>query len=71
MEFVIEAVDGDAGWPLVESLDRECYPPDARAQISWRDVVPAHADRRLLVRNGSDLVCHVGIHYRHGGSGST
>jgi aminoglycoside 2'-N-acetyltransferase I len=62
----IEVVDGDAGWPLVETLDREVYPPEVMATVIWRDVSWAHADKRVLVRVDDRVVCHVGLYLRDG-----
>ncbi len=59
-------VDGDTGWALAEPLDRECYPPEAMAKVIWRDIVWAHADRRVVVHGEGEIVCHVGIYFREG-----
>jgi predicted acetyltransferase len=43
------------------------WPDDAMATIVWRDVVWAHADHRVMVREDTaphDLVCHVGLYTR-------
>jgi GNAT superfamily N-acetyltransferase len=61
----IEIVDGDAGWALAEPLDRECYPPETMATVIWRDVVWAHADKRVVVHGEAGIVCHVGIYLRN------
>lgn len=60
----IEILDGDAGWTLAEPLDRECYPPETMATVIWRDIVWAHADKRVVVHGEAGLVCHVGIYFR-------
>jgi aminoglycoside 2'-N-acetyltransferase I len=62
----IEIVEGDAGWPLAEALDREVYPPEVMATVVWRDVTWAHADWRVLVKEQDALVCHAGIYLRDG-----
>jgi len=62
----IEVVDGDAGWPLAEALDREVYPPEVMATVIWRDVSWAHADKRVLLRLEDRVVCHVGLYLRDG-----
>ncbi len=67
----IDIVSGEEGWPLAERLDREVYPPDVMARVVWRDVTWAHADRRVLVREEAELVCHVGIYFREGLYGGT
>jgi hypothetical protein len=62
----IEVLDGDAGWPVVEPLDREVYPPEVMATVPWRDVTWAHADKRIIVRDGQGVRCHVGLFWRTG-----
>lgn len=65
----IERVSGDEGWTEAEVLDRICYPPETMATIIWRDVVWAHADRRVFARLDGRAVCHVGIYWRDGRDG--
>lgn len=62
----IEVLSGDEGWPLVEPLEKAVYPPEVMAEVVWRDVTWAHADRRVLVREGDGVVCHVGMYEREG-----
>ena len=62
----IEIVSGDEGWPLVESLEREVYPPEIMATAPWRNVVWSHADTRVLVRLDGRIVSHVGMYRREG-----
>jgi hypothetical protein len=69
MSISVEIHDGEAGWPLAEALDRECYPPEVMATIIWRDVTWAHADTRILVRELDKTVCHVGLYFRDGKDG--
>lgn len=57
-------MDGKEGWPLAEALDRECYPPEVMATVIWRDVVWAHADKRIFVRLGGERVGHAGLYFR-------
>jgi aminoglycoside 2'-N-acetyltransferase I len=64
MTLAVDIVDGHEGWPLAETIDRECYPPDVMATIIWRDVIWAHADRRIFVRLDGEAVCHVGLYFR-------
>jgi aminoglycoside 2'-N-acetyltransferase I len=64
MAASIEILDGNAAWPLAEPLDRECYPPEVMANIVWRDVVWAHAEKRVFVRTDGNIVCHVGLYFR-------
>jgi aminoglycoside 2'-N-acetyltransferase I len=66
MSIKVEVHDGEAGWPLAEALDHECYPPEVMATIVWRDVTWAHADLRILVRELNKTVCHVGLYFRQG-----
>jgi aminoglycoside 2'-N-acetyltransferase I len=62
----MDVVEGDAGWALAEALDAEVYPPEAMARIVWRDVVWAHADKRIIGNVENAVVCHVGIFLRDG-----
>ena len=62
----IEVLDGDAGWPVVEPLDREVYPPAVMATVPWRDVSWAHANRRVVVSDPGGVRCHVGVFWRNG-----
>jgi aminoglycoside 2'-N-acetyltransferase I len=62
----LEVVGGESGWPLVEALDREVYPPSVMANVPWRDVTWAHADRRVVVSDELGVRCHVGIFWRNG-----
>ena len=62
----IEVLDGEGGWPLVEALDREVYPPEVMATVQWRDVTWAHADKRVVVSDGEGVRCHVGLFWRNG-----
>ncbi|MBV8976174.1 MAG: GNAT family N-acetyltransferase [Alphaproteobacteria bacterium] len=36
------------------------------ATLPWRDVVWAHADRRVLVRESGRVLCHAGLFFRDG-----
>jgi predicted acetyltransferase len=62
----IEIVDGQKGWPLVEALDQEVYPPAVMATVPWRNVTWAHADIRVVVSDDEGVRCHVGIFWRDG-----
>jgi GNAT superfamily N-acetyltransferase len=62
----IEVLDGEAGWPIVEALDREVYSPQFMATAIWRDVVWAHADKRVVIHDGGRPVCHAGLFFREG-----
>jgi aminoglycoside 2'-N-acetyltransferase I len=66
MKPAIEIHDGDAGWPLAESLDREIYPPEIMATVIWRDISWAHANIRFFARIGGDAVSHAGLYLRRG-----
>jgi GNAT superfamily N-acetyltransferase len=59
-------LDGDEGWPVVEALDREVYSPEFMATVIWRDIVWAHADKRVVVRDEEHVVCHAGLFFRDG-----
>jgi len=62
----VEVLDGEKGWPVVEALDREVYTPEFMATAIWRDVVWAHADRRIVISEDHGIVCHAGVFFRHG-----
>lgn len=62
----IEILGGDEGWAVVEALDREVYSPEFMATAIWRDVVWAHADKRVVVRDEGRVVCHAGLFFRDG-----
>jgi GNAT superfamily N-acetyltransferase len=62
----IDILDGDAGWPVVEALDREVWPPETMATVIWRDVVWAHADKRVIAWEGEHVVAHAGLFFRDG-----
>ena len=62
----IEIVGGETGWPLVEALDEEVYPPDVMQSVPWRNVTWAHADKRAIVVEDDAVRCHAGIFYRDG-----
>jgi hypothetical protein len=62
----IEVVDGDEGWALAEPLDLEVYPPEVMANVVWRNITWAHADKRVVVHGQGGIVCHVGIYLRDG-----
>jgi GNAT superfamily N-acetyltransferase len=62
----LDVVGGDDGWPLIAELERAVYPPEVLAKVVWRDVVWAHAAKRILVREGDHVLCHVGLYPRLG-----
>ncbi len=62
----IEVLDGEAGWPVVVALDREVYSPEFMATAAWKDIVWAHADKRIVVREEGRVVCHAGLFFRDG-----
>jgi GNAT superfamily N-acetyltransferase len=62
----IEVLDGNDGWPFVEALDREVYSPEFMSTAIWRDVVWAHADRRIVIRESECVICHAGVFFRDG-----
>lgn len=58
--FEIKA--GDVARQQSASLLRAAWPPEAVANLPWRDVVWAKPDQRLLAFNrGNEIICHVGI----------
>ncbi|HEX4860314.1 MAG TPA: GNAT family N-acetyltransferase [Rhizomicrobium sp.] len=64
--MLIEILDGNDGWEIVQTLDREVYSPQFMATAIWRDVVWAHADKRVVVRDEGRVVCHAGLFFREG-----
>jgi GNAT superfamily N-acetyltransferase len=62
----IEVFDGEQGWAVVEALDREVYTPEFMATAIWRDVVWAHADRRVVIHEDEKVACHAGVFFRRG-----
>jgi len=63
----IEVLDGEEGWPVVEALDREVYPPEYMATVIWKHVVWAHADKRVVAWDeGGRVACHAGLFFRDG-----
>jgi aminoglycoside 2'-N-acetyltransferase I len=62
----VDLVDGEAGWALVEALDREVYPPEVMATVIWRHIVWAQADKRVVVSDDGRVVCHAGLFFREG-----
>jgi GNAT superfamily N-acetyltransferase len=62
----IALLDGDDGWAIVQTLDAEVYSPEYMKTAIWRDVVWAHADKRVVIREDGRAVCHAGIFFREG-----
>jgi len=61
----LEIAPGDTSWGLAAPLFQAVWPPEFVATSPWAEVVWAHAERRVLVRNERDeIVCHVGIYSR-------
>ena len=58
----IDIEPGDAGWKRAGPLLQRVWPPEVVATLPWRDVVWAHANKRVLVASEhGDVVCHVGL----------
>lgn len=66
MGVEIEILTGDASWPSVKPLFEAVWPQDVVEQLSWRHIVLAPADLRVLLESDEQLVCHVGIIRREG-----
>jgi predicted acetyltransferase len=62
----IDVLEGEAGWSIVEALDHEVWTPEIMANVIWRDVVWAHADRRVIVWEDERVVAHAGVFHREG-----
>ncbi len=62
----IDILDGEEGWAQVEALDREVYSPEFMVTAIWREIVWAHADKRVVVRDEGRVVCHAGLFFREG-----
>lgn len=65
----LKITDGPSGWPVAEALDRVCYPPEVMARVIWREVIWAHADKRIFAYWNEEAACHVGLYLRHGRNG--
>jgi aminoglycoside 2'-N-acetyltransferase I len=63
----IDIEPGDAAWSEAEPLFNIVWSPEIMAGLSWRHIVWAHAQERILVREAPHgLVCHVGLYRRDG-----
>jgi hypothetical protein len=63
----IDISPGNSSWEAAEVLLDNVWPDHLMETLVWRDVVWAHADRRIMVREDApphDLVCHVGLFTR-------
>ena len=62
----IEIVNGDEGWRRASRLLEAVWPPEVVATLTWKDVVWARADRRVLNIDGdNDVIGHAGIYLRN------
>jgi aminoglycoside 2'-N-acetyltransferase I len=65
MSIEIDILNADASWKQAEPLFDAVWPPHVVAQLPWANIVFAHAELRVLVRDeAGDLVCHVGVFRR-------
>ena len=64
MSIEIEILTGDASWPAARALFDIVWPEDETEKPAWTHLEFAHADLRILVESGEQLVCHVGITQR-------
>jgi len=62
----VEVLGGEEGWPVVEALDDEVYPPAVMAAVIWKHVVWAQADKRVVVWDEGRVACHAGLFFRDG-----
>jgi aminoglycoside 2'-N-acetyltransferase I len=66
MGIEIDVLNGETSWQEVAPLYEAVWPPHVLAALPWGNVVFAHADLRVLVRDeADDVVCHVGIYRRN------
>lgn len=64
----IDIKPGDSAWEAAAPLLEAVWSPEIMARAAWRDVVWAHASRRVLLRDSERpgaVVCHIGIYLRH------
>lgn len=64
----VDISSGDPSWEAAEKLLDIVWPDHLMETAAWRDVVWAHADRRVMVREDApphDLVCHAGLYTRN------
>jgi aminoglycoside 2'-N-acetyltransferase I len=61
----VAITSGSDGWPRAQPLLQAVWPPEVVATLPWKDVVWAHASRRVLVFNeAGDIIGHVGVFLR-------
>jgi aminoglycoside 2'-N-acetyltransferase I len=62
-----EIQSGEGGWPRAASLLGQVGRRNVVAELAWKDVHWAHADRRVLLWAADGrLACHVGLFARNG-----
>ena len=64
MSIEIDIVSGAVGWPYAKPLFDAAWPAEVVAQAPWSQITWAHADLRVLVETGGDVVGHVGLYFR-------
>lgn len=60
----VELCDGETSRPLIANLSAAVYPPEVLSTIIWRDVTSARASRRVLVRDGPEVIAAAGLLWR-------
>lgn len=64
----IDIRPGDSAWEDARPLSEIVWSPQIMAGKSWRHIVWAHADERVMIRDGRmtpPIVCHVGLYFRN------
>jgi aminoglycoside 2'-N-acetyltransferase I len=60
----IDIRPGDSAWEVAGPLLNAVWPPEVVATLPWGHLVTAHADRRVMVVDGGELVSHIGLFLR-------
>lgn len=60
----IEEHGGEESRSLIAGLSKAVYPPEVLASIAWRNVKSAGATRRVLVKDGEEVVASAGVTWR-------
>ncbi len=58
MGIEIDILNGDTSWPIAKPLFDAVWPPEIVRTLPWAEIVFAHAELRVLVRNEADDVVY-------------